>query len=83
MHGGVRYLEKAVFNLDRAQLKLVYEALQVGLGRRAGESAPRWGLAHQGRVLGSLGTGMPRIPGALVAVVLEARGGGGMPKPGV
>jgi hypothetical protein len=26
----VRYLEKAVFNLDAAQLKLVYEALQVG-----------------------------------------------------
>jgi hypothetical protein len=30
VHGGVRYLEKAVFNLDSAQLKLVYEALQVG-----------------------------------------------------
>ncbi|KIY96540.1 glycerol-3-phosphate dehydrogenase [Monoraphidium neglectum] len=28
VHGGVRYLEKAVFNLDKAQLKLVYEALQ-------------------------------------------------------
>ncbi|KAI8462742.1 MAG: mitochondrial glycerol-3-phosphate dehydrogenase [Monoraphidium minutum] len=28
VHGGVRYLEKAVFNLDSAQLKLVYEALQ-------------------------------------------------------
>ncbi|KAL6747098.1 mitochondrial glycerol-3-phosphate dehydrogenase [Haematococcus lacustris] len=27
VHGGVRYLEKAVFNLDRGQLKLVYEAL--------------------------------------------------------
>ena len=27
VHGGVRYLEKAVFNLDYAQLKLVYEAL--------------------------------------------------------
>jgi glycerol-3-phosphate dehydrogenase len=29
VHGGVRYLEKAVFNLDVGQLKLVYEALQV------------------------------------------------------
>jgi glycerol-3-phosphate dehydrogenase len=29
VHGGVRYLEKAVFNLDYGQLKLVYEALQV------------------------------------------------------
>lgn len=28
VHGGVRYLEKAVFNLDYGQLKLVYEALQ-------------------------------------------------------
>ena len=27
MHGGVRYLEKAVFNADLGQLKLVYEAL--------------------------------------------------------
>lgn len=27
VHGGVRYLEKAVFNLDYSQLKLVYEAL--------------------------------------------------------
>lgn len=27
VHGGVRYLEKAVFNLDLSQLKLVYEAL--------------------------------------------------------
>ncbi len=27
MHGGVRYLEKAVFNLDAGQLKLVFEAL--------------------------------------------------------
>jgi len=27
VHGGVRYLEKAVFNLDYGQLKLVYEAL--------------------------------------------------------
>jgi glycerol-3-phosphate dehydrogenase len=30
VHGGVRYLEKAVFNLDYSQLKLVYEALHVG-----------------------------------------------------
>lgn len=28
IHGGVRYLEKAVFNLDMGQLKLVFEALQ-------------------------------------------------------
>lgn len=28
VHGGVRYLEKAVFNVDYGQLKLVYEALQ-------------------------------------------------------
>ncbi|KAF8066195.1 SDP6 [Scenedesmus sp. PABB004] len=28
VHGGVRYLEKAVFGLDLGQLKLVYEALQ-------------------------------------------------------
>jgi len=28
VHGGVRYLEKAVFNIDPAQLKLVYEALR-------------------------------------------------------
>ena len=27
VHGGVRYLEKAVFNLDYGQLKLVFEAL--------------------------------------------------------
>jgi len=27
VHGGVRYLEKAVFGLDFAQLKLVFEAL--------------------------------------------------------
>lgn len=27
VHGGVRYLEKAVFNLDMGQLKLVFEAL--------------------------------------------------------
>ena len=27
VHGGVRYLEKAVFKLDRGQLKLVFEAL--------------------------------------------------------
>ena len=27
MHGGVRYLEKAVFSLDYGQLKLVFEAL--------------------------------------------------------
>lgn len=26
--GGVRYLEKAVFNADKEQLKLVFEALQ-------------------------------------------------------
>lgn len=29
VHGGVRYLEKAVFQLDLSQLKLVYEALHV------------------------------------------------------
>ena len=28
VHGGVRYLEKAVFQLDPGQLKLVFEALQ-------------------------------------------------------
>ena len=28
VHGGVRYLEKAVFQLDSGQLKLVFEALQ-------------------------------------------------------
>jgi glycerol-3-phosphate dehydrogenase len=28
VHGGVRYLEKAVFNLDYGQLKLVFEALK-------------------------------------------------------
>jgi glycerol-3-phosphate dehydrogenase len=27
VHGGVRYLEKAVFNADLGQLKLVFEAL--------------------------------------------------------
>lgn len=27
MHGGVRYLEKAVFKADTGQLKLVFEAL--------------------------------------------------------
>ena len=27
VHGGVRYLEKAVFNFDTGQLKLVFEAL--------------------------------------------------------
>lgn len=34
VHGGVRYLEKAVWKLDYGQLKLVFEALQA--------SAPRW-----------------------------------------
>ena len=29
VHGGVRYLEKAVWQLDVSQLKLVYEALHV------------------------------------------------------
>ena len=28
VHGGVRYLEKAVFQLDPGQLKLVFEALR-------------------------------------------------------
>lgn len=28
IHGGVRYLQKAVFNLDRGQLQLVFEALR-------------------------------------------------------
>lgn len=28
VHGGVRYLEKAVFNLDLGQLGLVFEALR-------------------------------------------------------
>lgn len=28
VHGGVRYLEKAVFNADLSQLKLVFEALK-------------------------------------------------------
>ncbi|XP_022765447.1 glycerol-3-phosphate dehydrogenase SDP6, mitochondrial-like [Durio zibethinus] len=28
IHGGVRYLEKALFNLDRGQLKLVFHALE-------------------------------------------------------
>ena len=28
VHGGVRYLEKAVWKLDYGQLKLVFEALQ-------------------------------------------------------
>ena len=28
VHGGVRYLEKAVFHLDSGQLKLVFEALR-------------------------------------------------------
>ncbi len=37
VHGGVRYLEKAVFNLDLSQLKLVYEALHVREGGTAEE----------------------------------------------
>ena len=37
-HGGVRYLEKAVMQLDFAQLKLVYEAL--GERRRLLQNAP-------------------------------------------
>lgn len=35
VHGGVRYLEKAVKHLDKAQLKLVHEALQVRAGAAA------------------------------------------------
>ncbi len=42
VHGGVRYLEKAVFNLDYGQLKLVYEALHER--RNLLENAPH--LAH-------------------------------------
>lgn len=38
MHGGVRYLEKAVFNLDYGQLKLVFEALHER--KRLLENAP-------------------------------------------
>ena len=38
MHGGVRYLEKAVFNLDYGQLKLVFEALHER--KRMLENAP-------------------------------------------
>ena len=42
VHGGVRYLEKAVFGLDYGQLKLVFEALHER--RRLLENAPH--LAH-------------------------------------
>ncbi|KAK9832160.1 hypothetical protein WJX74_001006 [Apatococcus lobatus] len=42
VHGGVRYLEKAVFNADYGQLKLVFEALHER--RRLLENAPF--LAH-------------------------------------
>ena len=42
VHGGVRYLEKAVFNADYGQLKLVFEALHER--RRLLEHAPF--LAH-------------------------------------
>jgi hypothetical protein len=38
VHGGVRYLEKAVFNLDYGQLKLVFEALHER--KRLLENAP-------------------------------------------
>ncbi len=38
VHGGVRYLEKAVFNLDYGQLKLVFEALHER--KRMLENAP-------------------------------------------
>ena len=38
MHGGVRYLEKAVFSLDYGQLKLVFEALHER--KRLLENAP-------------------------------------------
>ena len=42
VHGGVRYLEKAVFNLDYGQLKLVFEALHER--KHLIENAPH--LAH-------------------------------------
>lgn len=42
VHGGVRYLEKAVFNLDYGQLKLVFEALHER--KRLIENAPH--LSH-------------------------------------
>jgi len=38
VHGGVRYLEKAVFNFDYGQLKLVFEALHER--KRLLENAP-------------------------------------------
>ena len=38
VHGGVRYLEKAVFSLDYSQLKLVFEALHER--KRLLENAP-------------------------------------------
>lgn len=38
VHGGVRYLEKAVFSLDYGQLKLVFEALHER--KRLLENAP-------------------------------------------
>ena len=46
VHGGVRYLEKAVFNLDYGQLKLVFEAparAQAAAGERP---APHQRAAH-------------------------------------
>ena len=43
VHGGVRYLEKAVFNLDYGQLKLVFEALHER--KRLLENAPHLSCA--------------------------------------
>jgi len=60
VHGGVRYLEKAVFNLDYGQLKLVFEALHER--KRMLENAPHlctalpimtvsdFGLAHSSTI---------------------------------
>lgn len=56
VHGGVRYLEKAVFNADIRQLKLVFEALQER--RLILENAPH--LSHPLPILTVRGEGALR-----------------------
>jgi hypothetical protein len=58
VHGGVRYLEKAVFNLDYGQLKLVFEALHER--KRLLENAPHLTSALPIMTVGLLWAWLPR-----------------------
>ena len=58
VHGGVRYLEKAVFNLDYGHLKLVFEALHER--KRLLENAPHLTSALPIMTVGLLSAWLPR-----------------------